>query len=77
MNESIIADGDWDKWARELVNLQSTYPTIAEQCFLHDEFKDFDGTTGFDLPLCAAWAVSKAHYLIGLCKKEVKPNAES
>lgn len=50
LNKNIISDHDFDRWSKELVELQEQYPELAKQCIYHDEFKDFDGSTGFDLP---------------------------
>lgn len=47
---SIINDSVFDKWAKELVKLQSEYPEIVAECIYAKEFEVFDGTTGFDLP---------------------------
>jgi hypothetical protein len=34
----------------ELVKLQEDNPKIASQCVYAEHFKEFDGTSGFDLP---------------------------
>jgi hypothetical protein len=49
MNNSLIGDLDFDKWGRELVELQRKYPKIAEQSIFWEDMKDFDATTGFHL----------------------------
>lgn len=49
LNDSIISDGRWYEIADELVALQDAFPEIAKQCVFHDEFKDFDRSTGFHL----------------------------
>lgn len=49
-DESIVDDSTFDRWARELVQLQQEHPHIAEQVEFHNHFIAFDGTTGFDLP---------------------------
>lgn len=50
LNQSIVSDHDFDKWAKELVVLQERYPDIAKTVVYHNEFKAFDGSSGFDLP---------------------------
>jgi hypothetical protein len=50
MNTNIISDYDFDSLCRDLVKLQNQYPTIAKDCVYHNDFKDFDGSSGFDLP---------------------------
>ena len=47
---NIIDDHTYNKWAHELADLQQRYPEEASQGLYADAFKDFDGSTGFDLP---------------------------
>lgn len=63
-NRNIISDATWTKWATELCELQKQYPDIAQQVPYHDAFKDFDPSTGYDLPLNDPWAYGKAEYLM-------------
>lgn len=63
-NTSIIDDATWTKWALELVELQKQYPEIAREAPYAEEFKNFDGSTGFDLPLDDPWGNNKAMYLM-------------
>ena len=63
LGTSIIADHKWDKWARDLVDLQKTYPKIAKSLPYHDVLKDFDGSSGFYLP-ADEWTVNKALQLL-------------
>lgn len=67
-DDNIISDHKWQEWAKELCELQIKYPKIAEQCYLHEYFKDFDGSTGFNLPLTEPWVVRKAQQLLTLKK---------
>ena len=62
--ENIISDQQWDKWARELCELQKEYPDVAESCFLAREFENFDPCSGYYLPLELPWAVEKAKWLV-------------
>jgi NAD-dependent DNA ligase len=50
LNDSLISDHDFDKWAKELVMLTEKYPEEASQVIYHKEFEDFTGSSGFDLP---------------------------
>lgn len=72
-NSNLISDKKFDSWARELAQLQSDYPEIASQVLYAKEFEDFDGTTGFDLPLENEWVMRKASQLLG--KKQPKKEA--
>lgn len=50
LDTNLVSDAKWSEWAAELVNLQSEYPDIADSVIFAKAFKDFDGSTGFDLP---------------------------
>lgn len=64
MNDNIVDDATWSKWALELENLQHDYPEIAMRgCYARD-FKDFDHSTGMNLPLDDPWAINKACQLL-------------
>lgn len=62
----------WDKWARELVQLQKDYPDISKKVIWYEAFKDWDASTGAFLPLKDEWVVRKAKYLLGLNFKNFK-----
>lgn len=64
LDDSIIDDSTWSRWAAELVELQQKYPEIAETVCWHEAFSGFDGSTGFDLPLEDEWVLNKARYLL-------------
>lgn len=50
LNNSIVSDSDFDRWAKELVELTENHPEEARKTRYHEEFKNFDGSSGFDLP---------------------------
>lgn len=50
LNTNIITDKQFDTWGKELVKLQTDYPEIAKQVEYYDAFKNWDASTGFDLP---------------------------
>lgn len=64
MNKNLITDAQWSKWAFELDALQKKYPKLAAKCPLAYAFEDFDGSSGFNLPLRDPWAVRTAVYLV-------------
>ena len=70
LNDNIIPDSTWSAWAEELVKLQKQYPKIAERVDYAKEFKDFDGSTGFNLPTRNPEVMSKARYLLKLHKED-------
>lgn len=47
---NIVDDHTYNRWAHELADLQQQYPEEASQGLYAEAFKDFDGSTGFDLP---------------------------
>lgn len=49
-NQNIISDHTYDKWSKELSQLQRMHPEAANRCVYSEYFKDFDGSSGFDLP---------------------------
>lgn len=49
-NENIITDAQWTEWAKELIELQKEYPEIADKTIYADAFRDFDPSTGYNLP---------------------------
>lgn len=46
---SLISDKTFDNWAYELKDLQLKYPNESKNTELYNEFKDWDGTTGYYL----------------------------
>lgn len=67
---NIVSDHKWSEWALELVSLQKQYPDIANKVLFADAFKDFDGSTGFDLPYKDEQILNIAYRLL----KSVKDN---
>lgn len=63
-NDSLISDTKWQRWANELVQLQKKYPAIAKRVDYNDAFKNFDATTGFDLPITNPEIIRKAQWLL-------------
>lgn len=71
LNESIISDATWSKWAKELVELQKKYPEESQHTMLFEAFKNFDGSTGMDLPIHEDWVMNKARYLLKMKEPSV------
>lgn len=68
MDQNLISDATWSKWALELEELQNNYPDIADKLPYADAFKNFDHSTGSNLPLDDPWANDRARQLISICK---------
>ena len=69
LNDNLIDDATWSKWALELEELQNQYPKIAADCPLAKEFINFDHSTGMSLPLDNPWAVRTAQYLLSIARE--------
>lgn len=61
---NLIDDYTYDMWSKELAELQVKYPNLSKEADLYEEFKDFDGSTGFDLPIHTPKVVKLAQELI-------------
>lgn len=46
LNDNIISDSTWSKWAVELADLQNKYPEIAKIVEWSEVFKNWDSSTG-------------------------------
>ncbi|HCV50507.1 MAG TPA: hypothetical protein DGP89_04110 [Saprospirales bacterium] len=68
LDTSIINDDQFDAWCFELVDLLKKYPNAYSDRFDY-AFEDWDGMSGYDLPLRDPWVVGKAQYLIKLNEK--------
>ena len=69
MDTNLISDATWSKWALELEELQKKYPDIADELPYAEVFRDFDHSTGSNLPLDDPWANEKARWLIKIEKE--------
>ena len=61
---SLTSDATFDIMCRQLVEFQEEYWEEAEKCPYHEYFKDFDGSTGFDLPIHLPEVVERALELL-------------
>lgn len=67
-DQNLISDHQWAAWAKELVKAQEQFPQIAEKQLWAEEFKDFDGSTGYHLPINEPGVVQRALKLIEISK---------
>lgn len=49
LNKNVISDAKYDKLSYRLVDMIKQYPKEFEESEYVECFRDFDGTTGFDL----------------------------
>lgn len=65
LDKSIISDVEWNKRAKRLAELVKEYPVEASTIKHYELFKDFDGSTGFDIANKATRKLkNKAHMLL-------------
>ena len=69
MSVSIVSDQVFDTVGRELVRLQSEYPEISEIVAYAEEFKNWDASTGFHLPLNDPWVCEKAKQILDIDRR--------
>ena len=69
---SLISDNQWKNWAIELIELQNAHPKIADKVIYAKEFKDFDVSTGYNLPIREEKVISRALHLIRYYDKKEK-----
>ncbi|MEG0580383.1 MAG: hypothetical protein RR490_10750 [Niameybacter sp.] len=50
LNTNTISDHTFDRWSKELVSLMKANPELAKQTVYYEGFKEFDGSSGYDLP---------------------------
>lgn len=64
LDTSLISDQQWQEWSQELIELQEEYPYISSRVQYYKDFKDFDGTSGYELPITNPEIMEKAMQLI-------------
>ena len=75
MNNNLVSDSIWSKWAMELVELQAKYPHIADKVVFAEDFADWDGSSGAFLTYAnKPNIVNTANRLVG--SKECTKTAE-
>lgn len=61
LDESIVSDDTWSRWAKELAALQVRFPNVAKKVEFNETFREFDGSTGFDLNYRDESIINAAH----------------
>lgn len=73
LDTNIISDHTYDMWSKELAELQQEYPELSKEVkTLYEGFKDFDGSSGYDLPMGDPYLQGKAQRLLEIHKKYKK-----
>lgn len=63
-NESLVTDEQWKNWAVELETLQKEYKAESELAPWADAFREFDHSTGFNLPTTDPWVMGTARWIL-------------
>ena len=50
LNANIIDDHLYDLWSKELAKFMKENPEVAKKSAYYEDFKNFDGSSGYDLP---------------------------
>jgi NAD-dependent DNA ligase adenylation domain len=50
LNTNILPDHTYDLWCKELAAYMQQHPEIAVKSVYYEAFKNFDGSSGYDLP---------------------------
>ncbi len=66
LNDNIVSDHLWQKWADELEKLQRDHPNCCDIGFFDAEFSNWTGATGNHLPHRHPWVLTKAQYFMML-----------
>lgn len=70
--DNILSDYDYDKFGRELIQLQTDHPDIAGEVEYHREaFETYTSPTGFDLPMDDPKDRAIAQWLIDTRDKDI------
>lgn len=60
----VLKDWEFDEMARDLARLQKVYPEASDKVLYYREaFSDFNGETGYHLPLSDYYAMQVGHEL--------------
>lgn len=46
LDDNLVSDAQWAKWAKELEQLQKNYPKESAEVEYYEDFKDWDGSSG-------------------------------
>ena len=72
LNENIISDATWSRWAKELEKLQKKYPKTSKKVPYHEQFKNWDGSSGAFLDFDDK-IIGTANYLLDMRDQKKKP----
>lgn len=50
LDTNIISDDTYDRWSKELAEAIEEHPETFKKTVYYKEYKEFDGSTGYNLP---------------------------
>lgn len=86
LDNNIIDDATWSRWAKELQQLQVNYPEDSKEVEWAEAFEGWDGSSGAFLPLDNEWVKLTAIKILEIHnsthaqakpKKQTKPKTNS
>lgn len=72
LDDNVIDDDAYNRWSKELVELQLKYPKESSRASYYQEFKNFTGDTGFDLDYRKPNIINTAEFLIKCRNEDLK-----
>ena len=77
LDENIVADNKWSRWAFELAGLQKHYPKEANEVEYAELFRNWNGSSGADLKYDENIIECANRILVLSKKKLVKPKQKT
>jgi len=69
LDQNVLTDMQFDRMAYRLADLQREYPVVSKRVPNYEFFKEWDGSTGFNLPLDDTQLIEKSLYIRRICNK--------
>ena len=63
---TVVDDSKFDEVGKRLIQLQKDFPNISKIVAFYEAFKDWDGSTGFYLPIDDEWVIKKTEQIISI-----------
>lgn len=70
LDDNIVSDDKWQKWANELRDIQNQHPTLCRIDFFDREFATWNGDSGAFLPLKDPYVIYKSMQVYNEWKKQ-------
>ena len=77
LDDNIVDDHTWQRWADELYQLQTDNPKDCKINFFDREFSDWTGATGNHLNHRHPWTLSKARRILDYHRNQQKQEPQN